>query len=55
MNKTCDRCGTAVRAAYFAIRGGQLQPCQHRTAQPLRAQGQAIWPAGQSLSGRTAA
>jgi hypothetical protein len=42
MNETCDRCGPAVRAAYRAVRGGQLYLCQHCTAQlspALRAQG----------------
>jgi hypothetical protein len=33
MNETCDRCGPAVRAAYRAVRGGQLYLCQHCTAQ----------------------
>jgi hypothetical protein len=59
MNETCDRCGPAVRAAYCAVRGGQLYLCQHCTAQlspALRAQGWTIWPAGHnSLSGRAAA
>ena len=59
MNETCDRCGPAVRAAYRAVRGGQLYLCQHCTAQlspALRAQGWTIWPAEHnSLSGRAAA
>jgi len=43
MNETCDRCGPAVRAAYRAVRGGQLYLCQHCTAQP-RAQGARLDP-----------
>jgi hypothetical protein len=31
MNETCNRCGPAVRAAYRAVRGGQLYLCQHFT------------------------
>jgi len=56
MNETCDRCGPAVRAAYRAVRGGQLYLCQHCTAQlspALRAQGWTIWPAGHSFAQRT--
>ena len=31
MNETCDRCRPAVRAAYRAVRSGQLYLCQHFT------------------------
>ena len=47
MNETCDRCGPAVRAAYRASRGGQLDLCGHcasRLGPALSAQGWAIWP-----------
>ena len=47
MTETCDRCGPAVRAAYRASRGGQLDLCGHCANQlrpALCAQGWAIWP-----------
>jgi hypothetical protein len=47
MNQTCDRCGPAVRAAYYASRGGQLYLCEHCTNQlrpALSAQGWALRP-----------
>ena len=47
MNETCDRCGPAVRAAYRASRGGQLDLRGHgasRLRPALSAQGWAIWP-----------
>jgi len=45
MNRTCDRCGPAVRAAYHVSRGGQLYLCGHCANQlrpALSAQGWAI-------------
>ena len=52
MNQTCDRCGPAVRAAYYAARDGELYLCRHCTMQlraALSAQGWAIGPIGQDL------
>jgi hypothetical protein len=58
MNETCDRCGPGVRAAYIAVRSGQLYLCGHCAAQlrpALRAQGWTIWPTADGSRGRRAA
>ena len=42
MNETCDRCGTAVHAAYRVDRSGELYLCRHCANLPwpvLSAQG----------------
>jgi hypothetical protein len=47
MNETCDRCGSAVRAAYRVQKLGELYLCRHcapRLWPTLSAQGWNIWP-----------
>ena len=47
MNETCDRCESAVRAAYRVHRRGELYLCRHCTSglrAALCAWGWTIWP-----------
>ena len=52
MNETCDRCGSAVRAAYRVQKLGELYLCRHCAARlwlTLSAQGWNIWPVSASV------
>ena len=47
MNQTCDRCGSAIGAAYRVDRVGELYLCRHcasRQWRALSAQGCPFWP-----------
>jgi hypothetical protein len=49
MTETCDRCGSATRAAYRVDHVGELYLCGHCTSRQwsaLSAQGWTIWPLG---------